>query len=281
MEKYQIQIIQLITNNNKYYGYCIDRTDPEIVPDVVDTGTIVRVYYKVDETQTKEIFYTVDYYKEHVKVEEDTVIIRETVQVLYPDMLDFDRSLITDNDKYPGYYIEEIDPAEVPDRVHDKQIISVNYEIDETKTKDLSYTVEYYKDNIQMEEDTVVVTEAVQILLPDILPLDMSLVTNNDKYPGYCIERTDPEMLSNRVHDGDVIKVYYVIDSMQTKELSYTVEYYKDNNKVEEDTIIITKRVHLLDVDTIETERTLFTDNDKYLGYHLERTEPEEVYIYF
>ena len=267
----------LITNNNKYYGYCIDRTDPEIVPDVVDTGTIVRVYYKIDETQTKEIFYTVDYYKEHVKVEEDTVIIRETVQVLYPDMLDFDRSLITDNDKYPGYCIEEIDPAEVPDRVHNKQIISVNYEIDETKTKDLSYTVEYYKDNIQMEEDTVVVTEAVQILLPDILPLDMSLVTNNDKYPGYCIERTDPEMLSNRVHDGDVIKVYYVIDSMQTKELSYTVEYYKDNNKVEEDTIIITKRVHLLDVDTIETERTLFTDNDKYLGYHLERTEPEEV----
>jgi len=64
---------------------------------------------------------------------------------------------------------------------------------------------------------------------------------------------------------------------MQTKEISYTVEYYKDNNKVEEDTIIITKRVHVLDVDTIETDRTLFTDNDKYVGYYLDRTDPSEV----
>ena len=43
----------------------------------------------------------------------------------------------------------------------------------------------------------------------------------------------------NTVNNGDVIKVYYVIDEDNTKDLSYTVEYYKEGTKIEEDTQIV------------------------------------------
>ena len=56
-------------NNNKYEGYKIDSTNPATVPDTVDSGTTIKVYYVIDENQTKELSYTVEYYKDNVKVE--------------------------------------------------------------------------------------------------------------------------------------------------------------------------------------------------------------------
>ena len=43
---------------------------------------------------------------------------------------------------------------------------------------------------------------------------------------------TAPATIADTVANNSVIKVYYVKDESQKKELKYTVEYYKDNEKV-------------------------------------------------
>ena len=48
---------------------------------------------------------------------------------------------------------------------------------------------------------------------------------------------TSIDEIPNRVNNGDVIKVYYSIDDTQLKNIGYSVEYYKDNVKIEADTI--------------------------------------------
>ena len=65
--------------------------------------------------------------------------------------------------------------------------------------------------------------------------------------------------------DNNVIKVYYIIDNGNTKTLSYTVEYYKDNVKVEGDTETRTKTVQILEPDTLDLDRSLINDNNKYV----------------
>ena len=52
-----------------------------------------------------------------------------------------------------------------------------------------------------------------------------------------------------------VIKVYYILDEGNTKTLSYTVEYYKDGIKQEDDTITKEEVVQVLDPDTISIEK--------------------------
>ena len=47
-----------------------------------------------------------------------------------------------------------------------------------------------------------------------------------NKYVGYKFEKTEPETIPNSVESGSVIKVYYVIDVTQVKEVSYTYLLY-------------------------------------------------------
>ena len=267
----------LITNNDKYYGYCIDRTEPATVENTVNHGDVIKVYYKIDETKVKELTYTVEYYKGTTKIEEDTVIKKQNVQVLQPDTIAIDRTLLTNNDKYLGYCIDRTEPAVVEDTVSTGTTIQVYYKMDETKTKELSYTVEYYKDNIKVEADTIVKTKTVYILNPDTLNIDRTLITNNDKYYGYCIDRTEPATVENTVDTGTIIKVYYKVDETKVKEVNYTVEYYKSNMKIEADTVVVRQNVQVLQPDTIAIDRTLLTNNEKYTGYCIDRTEPATV----
>ena len=69
--------------------------------------------------------------------------------------------------------------------------------------KTLSYTVEYYKGGTKVDTDTVVKTESVQILQPDTLTVDRTLLTNNDKYTGYLLDKTDPATVPDTVNNGD------------------------------------------------------------------------------
>ena len=98
---------------------------------------------------------------------------------------------------------------------------------------------------VKVDEDTVTRTSTVQVLQPDTIAVDSSLVSDNNKYYGYELDSTDPATVPNVVANGTTIKVYYVIDSDQTKTLSYTVEYYKDNVKVDEDTVTRTSTVQV------------------------------------
>lgn len=89
--------------------------------------------------------------------------------------------------------------------------IDVEYELDPTQTKDLSYTIEYYKDGIKQENDTEVIKKSVHVLdeTTKTLQLDKSKINVTDKYEDYFCEKTNPKILPEEVNNGDVIKVFY------------------------------------------------------------------------
>ena len=151
------------------------------------------------------------------------------------------------------------------------KLFKANYEVDENQTKELTYTVEYYKDNEIVNQDTVTIKEPAQVLEPDTIEIDRTLISDNNKYEGYRISKTEPANIGDTVNNGDVLKVYYILDDGQTKELSYTVEYYKDNVKYEEK--VVTENVQLLSSNKLKLDKSLVTNNSLYKGYTYIRVE--------
>ncbi|MCI8291518.1 MAG: hypothetical protein HFJ25_04640, partial [Clostridia bacterium] len=258
-----------INITDKYFGYKLEKTEPSSIPDTINNGDVIKVYYVIDKDNTKELSYTVEYYKEGTKVEADTQIVKETVQVLEPDTLKVDKTLINLVDKYVGYKLEKTEPNSIPDTVNNGDVIKVYYIIDEDNTKELSYTVEYYKEGTKIDADTQTVKETVQVLQPDTLKVDKTSINTTNKYVGYKLDKTEPSNIPDTVNDGDVIKVYYIIDEDNTKELSYTVEYYKEGTKVEADTQTVKETVQVLQPDTLKVDKTSINIVDKYVGYKL------------
>ena len=266
-----------INTTDKYYGYKLEKTDPAPIPESIEDKGVIKVYYVKDDGQTKDLSYTVEYYKDGVKVDADTQTETKTVQVLEPDTLAVDRSKINTTDKYYGYKLEKTDPAPIPESIEDKGTIKVYYVKDDGQTKDLSYTVEYYKDGEKVDTDTQTETKTVQVLEPNTLTVDRSKINTTDKYYGYKLEKTDPAPIPESIEDKGTIKVYYVKDDGQTKDLSYTVEYYKDGEKVDTDTQTETKTVQVLEPNTLTVDRSKINTTDKYYGYKLEKTDPAPI----
>ena len=257
-------------------GYKLDRV--ENLPLTIKTkGNVINVYYVTDETQTKELSYTVEYYKDGKKVANDTQVVKETKQVLESDTLTIKKGEINVTNKYVGYKFEKTNPETIPNSINDKGVIKVYYILDESQTKELSYTVEYYKDGKKVEADTQVVKETKQVLESDTLTVKKNEINVTDKYVGYKFEKTNPETIPNSINDKGVIKVYYVIDENQTKELSYTVEYYKDGNKVENDTQVVKETKQVLESDTLTVKKSEINVTDKYVGYSFVKTEPSTI----
>ncbi|MCL2432542.1 hypothetical protein, partial [Candidatus Bathycorpusculum sp.] len=89
------------------------------------------------------------------------------------------------------------------------KVIKVFYVPDSIQAKTLSYTVEYYKDNVKVSGDTKIVTEIVWVNAPNALAV-VSVDTSNTKYAGYRFDHTNPSPIPVSIVDGSVIKVYYV-----------------------------------------------------------------------
>ena len=179
----------------------------------------MRIYYITDELQTKDLSYTVEYYKDGVLVSADTQVETETVQVLEPDTMTVDKTKINLVDKYFGYKLDSA--TIVPDTVNSGDTIKVYYVTDENQIKELSYTVEYYKDGVKVDADTQIETSIVQVLESDIMTVDKTKINLSNKYVGYKLDKTEPEIIPDEINNGSVIKVYYVRDTF-----SYSVEYY-------------------------------------------------------
>ena len=111
--------------------------------------------------------------------------------------------------------------------VEDK-ILYAHWEIDESQTKELSYTVEYYKDGKVVSGDTQTETNTVQILQPDTLTVNKDKINTSNKYVGYKLAKievnTEEKDIPSIVNNGDVIKVYYV------KNTSVIVKYLEKGN---------------------------------------------------
>ena len=148
-------------------------------------------------------------------------------------------------------------------------MIKVYYVKDLTDVRDLSYTVEYYKDGEKADTETV--TKSVWVG-SNMVPVESDDINTTDKYVGYDFEKTDPETLPESVAANSVIKVYYVKDLTDVRDLSYTVEYYKDGEKA--DTETVTKSVWV-GSNMVPVESDDINTTDKYVGYDFEKTDPE------
>ena len=255
-------------------GYKLQKT--ENLPLTIGVeNNIINVYYVTDNTQTKELSYTVEYYKDGNKVANDTQKVTETKQVLESDTLTVKKGEINVTDKYVGYKLEKTNPETIPDSIEDKGVIKVYYVFDKTQTKELSYTVEYYKNGKKVENDTQVETVTVHVLEPNTLQVNQDKINTENKYVGYKLEKTNPETIPSEINNGGIIKVYYILDDGQTKTLTYTVNYYKDGNLVKEDTETIYETKQVLESDTLTVKSKDINIKDKYVGYKFVKTNPE------
>ena len=259
-------------------GYMLEKTEnlPLVVKENAEEN-VIKVYYVIDEFQTKEIKYTVEYYKEGEKVDVDTEEVTKLVHVLDEGTLDVDKSKINTNDKYRGYIFDHVSPDPIPDKVNDGTVIRVYYKIDEANTKVLNYTVEYYKDDVLQEGDTQVVEERVQLLQPDLIDVNKAEINTMNKYVGYRLQRLEPARIPDQVSTGTVIKVYYTVDPTQTKDIGYTVEYYKDGVVQAEETKTVKTTVHVLDPDIVPVNKSDILIEGKYTGYSLAGTSPAPI----
>ena len=255
-------------------GYKLDRV--ETLPLTIGVeNNIINVYYVTDKTQTKTLTYTVNYYKDGNLVKEDTETIYETKQVLESDTLTVKSKEINVTNKYVGYKFEKTNPETIPNSIEDKGVIKVYYVFDENQTKELSYTVEYYKNGKKVENDTQVETVTVHVLEPNTLQVNQDKINTENKYVGYKLEKTNPETIPSEINNGGIIKVYYILDDGQTKTLTYTVNYYKDGNLVKEDTETIYETKQVLESDTLTVKSKEINIKDKYVGYKFVKTNPE------
>ena len=238
-------------------------------------NNIINVYYVTDNTQTKEVSYTVEYYKDGKKVENDTQVVKQTKQVLESDTLTVEKGKINVTNKYVGYKFEKTNPETIPNSINDKGVIKVYYVFDENQTKELSYTVEYYKNGKKVENDTQVEVATVHVLEPNTLQVNQDKINTENKYVGYKLEKTNPETIPSEINNGGIIKVYYILDDGQTKTLTYTVNYYKDGNLVKEDTETIYETKQVLESDTLTVKSEEINIKDKYVGYKFVKTNPE------
>ena len=255
-------------------GYKLQKT--ENLPLTIGVeNNIINVYYVTDENQTKELSYTVEYYKDGKKVENDTQVVKQTKQVLESDTLTVKKSEINVTNKYVGYKFEKTNPETIPNSINDKGVIKVYYVFDESQTKELSYTVEYYKNGKKVENDTQVEVVTVHVLQPNTLQVNQDKINTENKYVGYKFEKTSPETIPGEINNGGIIKVYYILDDGQTKTLTYTVNYYKDGNLVKEDTETIYETKQVLESDTLTVKSEEINIKDKYVGYKFVKTNPE------
>lgn len=273
----EITVSEESIKNNTKEGYSFVNTDPSTRKIVISSSeeNVIKVYYVTDNTQTKELSYTVEYYKDGKKVENDTQVVKQTKQVLESDTLTVKKSEINVTNKYVGYKFEKTNPETIPNSINDKGVIKVYYVFDESQTKELSYTVEYYKNGKKVANDTQVEVATVHVLEPNTLQVNQDKINIENKYVGYKLEKTNPETIPSEINNGGIIKVYYILDDGQTKTLTYTVNYYKDGNLVKEDTETIYETKQVLESDTLTVKSEEINIKDKYVGYKFVKTNPE------
>ena len=209
--------------NNTKEGYSFVNTDPSTRKIVISSSeeNVIKVYYVTDENQTKELSYTVEYYKNGKKVENDTQVEVVTVHVLQPNTLQVNQDKINTENKYVGYKLEKTSPETIPGEINNGGIIKVYYILDDGQTKTLTYTVNYYKDGNLVKEDTETIYETKQVLESDTLTVKSEEINIKDKYVGYKFVKTNPELIPEGIENKGVIDVYYEKDTF-----TYEVRYY-------------------------------------------------------
>ncbi len=249
-------------------GYKFEKTENFPLTITTDASkNVIKVYYVKDASQTKNITYTVKYFKDGVEVTTDKQTVTKTVWVNDPSELTVDRTAINTTDKYVGYKLDSAATGEIPTVVADGTVINVYYVKDELQTKEVTYTVKYFRDGVEVTADKQTVTKRIWINAPLEVEVNKTAINTTDKYVGYKLDSAATGEIPTVVASGTVINVYYVKDASQTKDVTYTIKYYKDGEEQTEDTITVTKKVWVNDPSVIDINKADINTTDKYEGY--------------
>ena len=198
-----------INTTDKYVGYKLDSAATGEIPTVVADGTVINVYYVKDELQTKEVTYTVKYFRDGVEVTADKQTVTKRIWINAPLEVEVNKTAINTTDKYVGYKLDSAATGEIPTVVADGTVINVYYVKDASQTKEVTYTIKYYKDGEEQTEDTITVTKKVWVNEPSVIDVNKADINTTDKYEGYTFDSETTGIIPNKADNGSVIKVYY------------------------------------------------------------------------
>ena len=150
--------------------------------------------------------------------------------------------------------------------------IELNSKIDTTNLEinynNLEYKVEYYFDGVLDEETSVIIGGNSKGKIIDSYEEKVKEGYKLDKVENLPLTITENE-------EENVIKVSYIKDENQTKELKYTVRYYLENVEQEKDKKEVKETVWVNAEETMKFDATLL--NKEYTGYKKVKTNPETI----
>ena len=254
-----------INTTNMYTGYKFDHSKPAVIPASVETGTVIDIYYVKDDSQKVEVKYTVEYYVDGVKQENDTKVDAKDIWVNATKELEVNPALINTTNKYVGYKFDHSDPETIPSVVADGTVIKIYYVKDDSQKVEVKYTVEYYKDGMLQENDTRVITDNVWVNDDKVLAVNVDEINTVNKYKGYSFKNTNPEIIPEVINDGGVIKVYYVINSYP-----YIIYHVEKGN---------TENILGIQKGTKKYKDTVKVKECEYTGFTFDSKNKEEIVI--
>ena len=225
-------------------------SEEDIIKSLDNDGIITNIATAIYRNEEKETENTVEAKNEYnltIKyIYEDGKQAAET----YTETLIPKASYNVESPKIEGYKADKtVVQGEMPFSDVEETVV---YTIDEDAKKELSYTVEYYKDGKIVSGDTQIVKTEVQVLQPDTLTVKKEDINTVNKYYGYKFEKTDPTTIPETVSNGDVIKVYYV----KRTDLTYTVHYYYNGIEAEEELVTVPGQKYLAEVSDVDHKAT-------------------------
>ena len=225
-------------------------SEEDIIKSLDNDGIITNIATAIYRNEEKETENTVEAKNEYnltIKyIYEDGKQAAET----YTETLIPKASYNVESPKIEGYKADKtVVQGEMPFSDVEETVV---YTIDEDAKKELSYTVEYYKDGKIVSGDTQTVKTEVQVLQPDTLTVKKEDINTVNKYYGYKFEKTDPTTIPETVSNGDVIKVYYV----KRTDLTYTVHYYYNGIEAEEELVTVPGQKYLAEVSDVDHKAT-------------------------
>lgn len=167
-----------------------------LVISINEAANVINVHY-----QSNSYTYTVEYYYDGIidteKTEKSAAKYNSVVNA-YTDKCD------------TGYKFEKVEGLPLTIATDEsKNVIRVYYVKDESQKKNVTYTVKYFKDGVEVTADKQTETKTVWVNAPSELEVNKTTINTTDKYEGYTFDSETTGIIPNKADNGAVIKVYY------------------------------------------------------------------------
>lgn len=260
-------LVSVDTTGYKFKSYEVNGVEVTEIPTTVNSETIIRVNYEKDDTVTKSIPYSVQYFKNTADgyVLADTKEMSKTVWINAPDTVLVDSVPDADFAGFGGYKKVNTIPI-LPETIAKNGVIKLYYDEDRTVTKEITYNVVHRIIGNVAPEKTESRTATIWIndTLAPVTAID-KLVLPAYKFDSFELGGSLSTLAPNFVGDEQTIYVNYVRDDAQVKLISYKVEHYVGDEVTPRDTDTVIQQVWLGTSPEILTVEPI--DYKTYVGY--------------